>query len=210
MARTDINDVNISGNLTKDPELTATSKGTPLCRFRIASNKRRKQGDQWVDKPGFYNVSVFGGQAERCAQYLRKGSQVFVSGSLDHNESGSGTDRKEYIGIEADNVVFGGAPAQTGDMPVGGQTGYPAPAAAPAAAPGAPAFAPVPVAPAPVAGQPAPVQPVPVQPAPVQPAPTAADAAAAAAAMAAAGQPGFDAAPPAFAATSRPADEIPF
>jgi single-strand DNA-binding protein len=70
-----MNSVNLVGRLTKDPELSERS-GTKVCDLRLAVNG---QGDS---PPLFIDVAAFKGQAEACANYLSKGSQVAVSGSL--------------------------------------------------------------------------------------------------------------------------------
>ena len=72
-----INRVVLVGNLTKDPELKQTSGGTSICKLRIAVNTRRKdETGQWVDKPNYFDVTVWGNQAESCAQYLAKGRPI--------------------------------------------------------------------------------------------------------------------------------------
>ena len=70
-----INSVVLVGNLTRDPELRATPSGTSVCSLRVAVNDRVKDptSGEWVDKPNYFDVDVFGGQAERCAQYLAAG-----------------------------------------------------------------------------------------------------------------------------------------
>ena len=69
-----INRVVLVGNLTKDPELRHTPGGTPVCKLRIAVNTRRKdETGQWVDKPNYFDVTVWGNQAESCSQYLVEG-----------------------------------------------------------------------------------------------------------------------------------------
>lgn len=78
-----INRVIVTGNLTKDPELRTTSGGTSVCSLRIAVNERMKNStDEWVDRPNFFDVSVWGKQGEVCAQYLSKGSPVAIDGKL--------------------------------------------------------------------------------------------------------------------------------
>ena len=74
----------ITGNLTRDPELRTTEGGTKVCNLRVAVNGRRKNGnDEWVDKPNYFNVTVWGAQGESCAEYLAKGRPVAVEGRLD-------------------------------------------------------------------------------------------------------------------------------
>src|SRR5436190_1026305 len=82
-----INRVVLVGNLTRDPELRHTGGGTPVCSLRVAVNSRRKdETGQWADKPNYFSVSVFGNQAESCAQFLAKGRPVGIDGRLDWRE----------------------------------------------------------------------------------------------------------------------------
>src|SRR5256885_3884146 len=87
MAATNINRVVLTGNLTRDPELRSTPGGTSVCSLRIATNTRRKdQSGNWVDKPNYFDVTVWGAQGENCAQYLQKGRPVAVDGRLEWRE----------------------------------------------------------------------------------------------------------------------------
>src|SRR5436305_817164 len=86
MAATNINRVVLTGNLTRDPELRNTPSGTPVCSLRIACNTRRKDSSgEWVDKPNYFDVTVWGAQGENCATYLSKGRPVAVDGRLELN-----------------------------------------------------------------------------------------------------------------------------
>ena len=66
----DINRVVITGNLTRDPELFSTPTGLAICKLGVAVNTRRKNSStgDWEEKPNFFRVTVFGRQAESCAQ----------------------------------------------------------------------------------------------------------------------------------------------
>ena len=82
-----INRVVLVGNLTRDPEIRQTPSGTSVCSLRIAVNSRRRdESGQWTDKPNYFSISVFGNQAESCAQYLSKGRPVAIDGRLDWRE----------------------------------------------------------------------------------------------------------------------------
>src|SRR5918911_1953900 len=86
-----INRVVLVGNLTADPELRHTGGGTPVCGLRIAVNgRKRDESGNWVDKPNYFTVNVFGNQAENCAQYLSKGRPVAIDGRLDWRGGGGG------------------------------------------------------------------------------------------------------------------------
>ena len=105
-----INRVVLVGNLTKDPELRHTGGGTPVCSLRIAVNgRRRDESGQWADKPNYFSVSVFGNQAESCAQYLSKGRPVAIDGRLDWREWEKDGVKREAVEIVADSVQFLGS-----------------------------------------------------------------------------------------------------
>jgi single-strand DNA-binding protein len=86
VAASNINVVVITGNLTRDPELRSLPSGTSVCELRVAVNSRRKEGQEWVDKPNFFDVTVWGAQGENCAAYLSKGRPVAIEGRLDWRE----------------------------------------------------------------------------------------------------------------------------
>lgn len=131
-----INRVVLVGNLTKDPELRHTGGGTPVCSLRIAVNTRRKdQSGQWADKPNYFSISVFGNQAEACAQYLNKGRPVAIDGRLEWREweAADGSGKREAVEIVADNVQFLNARGDSGggdQFVPSGASEYSTPAAA--------------------------------------------------------------------------------
>src|SRR5690349_1606699 len=111
MAATNINRVVLTGNLTRDPELRSTSGGTAVCSLRIACNTRRKdQSGEWVDKPNYFDVTVWGAQGENCATYLSKGRPVAVDGRLDWREwESQDGGKRQSIEIIAESVQFLGS-----------------------------------------------------------------------------------------------------
>ena len=114
MAATNINRVVLTGNLTRDPELRTTPSGTSVCGLRIACNTRRKDASgQWVDKPNYFDVTVWGAQGENCAQYLSKGRPVAVDGRLEWREwEDKEGNKRQAVDIIADSVQFLGSPAR--------------------------------------------------------------------------------------------------
>ena len=120
MAASNVNVVVITGNLTKDPELRSTPSGTPVCKLRVAVNSRRKDGQsgEWVDKPNYFDVTVWGAQGENCAQYLSKGRPVAVEGRLDWREwEAQDGSKRQAVEIIANSVQFLGSRS---DNPSGG------------------------------------------------------------------------------------------
>ena len=79
-----INQVNISGNLTREPELRHTAGGMPVLGFGVAVNDRRKNPStgEWEDYPNFVDCKMFGTRAESLSRYLAKGAKVSVAGKL--------------------------------------------------------------------------------------------------------------------------------
>jgi single-strand DNA-binding protein len=117
MAASNINRVIITGNLTKDPELRHTGGGTAVCKLRIAVNTRRKdQSGEWVDKPNYFDVTVWGAQGENCNTYLSKGRPVAIDGRLEWREweASDGSGKRQAVEIVADSVQFLGSRDDSG------------------------------------------------------------------------------------------------
>ena len=76
-----MNKVFLIGNLTRDPELTETPSGVPVCHFAIAVNRgySSQDGERQTD---FFNCTAWRGQAETIARFTKKGNKVAVSGSI--------------------------------------------------------------------------------------------------------------------------------
>ena len=111
MAATNINRVVLTGNLTRDPELRSTGSGTPVCSLRLACNTRRRDASgEWVDKPNYFDVTVWGAQGENCATYLQKGRPVAIDGRLEWREWQDGQgNKRQAVDIIADSVQFLGS-----------------------------------------------------------------------------------------------------
>lgn len=112
-----VNKVILVGNLGKDPEVRFTPNGRALAKFPVATSER------WTDQDGnkqerteWHNVVVWGKQAETCGQYLSKGRQVFVEGSIRSRQYDDKDGNKRYITeIVARDVRFlGGGAAGRG------------------------------------------------------------------------------------------------
>ena len=79
-----INKVILIGNLGRDPETRYTQGGTPVSNLSVATTEGRKdsQSGEWQDHTEWHRVVCFGRQAEVASEYLRKGSKVYIEGSL--------------------------------------------------------------------------------------------------------------------------------
>ena len=109
MAASNINRVIITGNLTSDPELRSLPSGTSVCKLRVACNTRRKDNStgEWVDKPNYFDVTVWGAQGENCARFLSKGRPVAIDGRLEWREwENPEGQKRQAIDIIADTVQF--------------------------------------------------------------------------------------------------------
>lgn len=131
-----LNQAQIIGNLTRDPELRQTPTGQTVATFGIATNRKWKdQAGQLQEEVEFHNVVAWGRLAEICGQYLKKGAKVFISGRLKTRTWDDPDGKKNYKTeiITEDMVMLdsrrGGEGA--GEVPV---RAAPARAAAPSAA----------------------------------------------------------------------------
>ena len=118
-----INKAIVVGNIVRDPELKSLPSGSKVCTFSVATNRTWKDANgakqEAVD---YHNVACFGRQAETVAQWMKKGSQIYVEGrmttrSWDDKDTGKKMYRTEII---AENVQFG--PKRDGGG-VGGDAG---------------------------------------------------------------------------------------
>lgn len=104
-----INRVNITGNLTRDPELRATAGGTQMLAFGVAVNDRRKnqQTGAWEDVPNFVDCIVFGQRAEAVSRFISKGSKVAIEGKLRYSswETKEGQ-RRSKLEVIVDEIDF--------------------------------------------------------------------------------------------------------
>lgn len=126
-----VNKVILIGNLGKDPEVRYTANGRAVARFPIATS------DVWNDTDGnrqerteWHNIIVWGKQGETCAQYLAKGRQVFVEGSIRSRSFDDKNGNKRYITeIVAQRVRFlgGGGGTRVAPEAEGGQPGESSP-----------------------------------------------------------------------------------
>lgn len=109
----DTNVVVLIGRLTRDPELRHTSGGQAVCSMRLAVNGRgRDDAGNWSDTPNFFDVTVFGRQAEMVHQHMSKGRQIAVSGRLSWREwEAQDGSKRQTVEVVANDVQFIGAPA---------------------------------------------------------------------------------------------------
>ncbi len=136
-----VNKVILIGNLGADPESRFAPSGDAICNIRLATTEtwRDKNTGERREATEWHRVSFYGKLAEIAGQYLRKGSQVYIEGSLRTRkwQDQSGQDRYTTE-IRADEMKMLGGRREGGDAPMRaseGGGGWDAPAAAPRSAP---------------------------------------------------------------------------
>jgi single-strand DNA-binding protein len=106
------NKVILMGNLTRDPELRYTPKGTPIAKIGLAVNRvwRSEAGEQ-REEVTFVDVDIFGRTAENVGQYMRKGRPIMVEGrlKLDQWDDKNTGQKRSKLGVVADSVQFLGS-----------------------------------------------------------------------------------------------------
>ncbi len=102
------NNIDIVGNLTRDPELRFTPSGQATTSFGVAVNRRwqNRQTQEWEEAVSFFDVVCWGGLAENVAQSLTKGTRVVVAGRLDQRswETDAG-EKRSKVEVVADEVA---------------------------------------------------------------------------------------------------------
>lgn len=117
-----LNRVFLMGNLTRDPEVRYTPSGTAVGDLGLAVNETYKnKAGETVETTVFVDIEVWARQAETCAEYLHKGSPVFIEGrlKLDQWENPQG-EKRSKLRVRAERVQFLGSPkrtAETADAP---------------------------------------------------------------------------------------------
>ena len=103
-----INRVNISGNLTRDPEMRGTTGGTSVLSFGVAVNDRRRnqQTGEWEDYPNFVDCVMFGTRAEVISRYLSKGTKVAIEGKLRYSSWERDGQRRSKLEVIVDEIEF--------------------------------------------------------------------------------------------------------
>jgi single-strand DNA-binding protein len=108
-----MNQVNMIGRLTRDPELVETKGGTAICKLRVAVDRRNRD-----DGAVFVDVKAFEGQARACADHLSKGRQVAITGrlELDEWEAKDGSGKRSRVYVIGERIQFLGRSSRNGDQ----------------------------------------------------------------------------------------------
>ena len=103
------NKVILAGNLTRDPELRYTPKGTAIARIGLACNRKWKsETGEMKEEVTFVDVDAFGKQAETIGQYLKKGRPILIEGRLkfDQWEDKQSGQKKSKLGVVLESFQF--------------------------------------------------------------------------------------------------------
>ena len=137
MANFNFNKVMLGGRLTADPELKQTPNGIPVATIRMAVNRRfaSKESPQQQQEADFFNVTAWRSTAEFVARYFKKGSSIFVVGTIQNRTWTDQQGQKRYMtDIVADEIQFVDSRGENGgsSMPAyGAPQTYGAPQAQP-------------------------------------------------------------------------------
>ena len=122
----DINRVVLVGRLTRDAELKYTATGQAVCKFSVAVNRRRKNGDQWEDEANYFDVVLWGRQGESLNQYLVKGKAVGIDGELRQDRWQQDGQNRSKVEIVAGNIqLLGGSQGSSPGANSGGSQWQP-------------------------------------------------------------------------------------
>ena len=119
----DINSVILVGRLTKDASVDYLPSGSPVASMSIAVNRSKKEGEQWVSEVNYFDVSLFGKSAESLRQYLLKGKQIAIQGSLKQDRWEKDGQKFSKIRIMANNIELLGGRSEGGSYGNGGNGG---------------------------------------------------------------------------------------
>ncbi|MBL7661826.1 single-stranded DNA-binding protein [bacterium] len=110
-----LNRVFLIGNLGQDPEMRYTQNQNAVCSMRIATSERRKNAStgEWTEQTEWHSIVAWGKVAEKCAQYLSKGSKILVEGKLQTRKWQDKEGKDRYTTeVVAANVTFMGGKGQ--------------------------------------------------------------------------------------------------
>jgi len=114
----DINNMNLTGKLTRDIEVTYTKNGAEIGKVGLAVNRSRKQGEEWIEEVSFFDLTLFS-NAGKIADKIHKGEGVIVTGSLRQDRWDSpdkGKQSKVYVVVDQIRPLRG-KESPTGDVP---------------------------------------------------------------------------------------------
>ncbi|MCU0308530.1 MAG: single-stranded DNA-binding protein [Thermoleophilia bacterium] len=126
----DLNRVTLVGRLTRDPEMRHLPSGDPVMSIRLGVTSRQREGDQWTDRPNYFDVTLFGRRGEALQSYISRGSRIGVDGRLSWREwTTQDGQKRQSVEIIANDIFLldGRGDSGGGGGDRGGWTERPAP-----------------------------------------------------------------------------------
>ena len=129
-----LNKVMLIGNVGADPEIRSTTSGMRTAKVRLATNRRQKAGEEWVDVPEWHHLDFYDRLAEVVEQWVNKGDRLYVEGQIRYSKSQDDQGVEKYwtnIAVKemvmlgskgGDNYGDGGAP-EGGAAPSNSESG---------------------------------------------------------------------------------------
>jgi len=102
----DLNKVMLTGRLGKDVELRVTPNGSSVASFSVASSRNIKEGDSWKEQTEWFNVVAWEKLAETCANYLHKGSRVYIEGRLQTRKYQKDGQERYFTEVIANDLIM--------------------------------------------------------------------------------------------------------
>ena len=121
-----LNKVLLMGNLTRDPELRVTPKGTPICQFSLAINRTFKmESGETREEVIYVDIEAWGKQGETIAKYCTKGRPLYVEGRLrlDQWEDKNTKEKRSRMKVVLENFQFLGSGRADAGAAGGGEGG---------------------------------------------------------------------------------------
>jgi single-strand DNA-binding protein len=110
-----VNKVILVGNVGRDPEYRQTSSGTGIAKFSLATSDRRFKDQDGNPRTEWHNIIAWGRQAEFCRDYIKKGTQLFIEGSIRYDTYEKDGQKKYFTEIHVREIEFVGSRQSGGD-----------------------------------------------------------------------------------------------
>lgn len=101
-----VNKVILIGRLGQNPDMKNTASGMAIAKLNVATSRRVKKGEEWVEETEWHRVTTFGKTAEACGRFLEKGRQVYVEGRLQTSSYEKDGEKRYSTEVVADTVQF--------------------------------------------------------------------------------------------------------
>jgi len=110
-----VNKVILVGNVGRDPEYRQTSSGTGITKFSLATSDRRFKDQDGNPRTEWHNIVAWGRQAEFCRDYIKKGTQLFIEGTIRYDNYEKDGVKKYFTEIHVREIEFVGTRQSSGD-----------------------------------------------------------------------------------------------